>query len=203
MIDPRNPDYTNTPASPRRPQYGYVPADRTAAPAVSVVTPFFNTGEVFRETVESVLRQSLQQFEWIVVDDGSDDPESLALLKSLANRDSRVHVLHGGRGGVSAARNLGVRSARADYVALLDSDDLIEPTALEKWLWFLECHPQYAMVKGWLAGFGAKEFIWRQGFHSGAAILEENPLQPTSMIRRDVYLAVEKMDETIVDGLED
>lgn len=204
MIDLQDPDYTNTPSSPRRPWYGYAPADRTVTPAVTLVTPFFNSGQIFEETVESVLRQSLQQFEWIIVDDASDDPESLSILQRQALRDSRIHVLRNGvRGGPGSARNFGVKSARADYVAFVDSDDLLEPTALEKWLWFLESHPEYAMVNGYHAGFGANGYIWREGFHSGAAILEANILQITSMVRRNVYLGVGGMDESIRDGFED
>jgi glycosyltransferase involved in cell wall biosynthesis/GT2 family glycosyltransferase len=171
---------------------------------VSLVTPFFNPGPVFEETVTSVLRQSFQQFEWIVVDDGSDDAESLSILRGHAERDARIRVLRGGvRQGPGAARNLGVRSAHAGYVAFLDSDDLLEPTALEEWLWFLECHPQYAMVKGYQAGFGAQGYIWREGFHSGAAILERNIIQSASMVRREVFLAVGGMDESIRGGFED
>jgi glycosyltransferase involved in cell wall biosynthesis len=204
MIDFQNPDYSNTPASSRRPVYGYLRENPADPPAVSIVTPFFNTGPVFIETVESVLRQSLQQWEWIIVDDGSDDPKSLEILECLVARDPRVSIKKGkARSGPAAARNLGVAAARAGFVALLDSDDLLEPTALEKWLWFLTCHPQYAMVKGYQAGFGAHEYIWREGFHSGKAILKENLIQTGSMVRRDIYLAVGGMDEKIRGGMED
>jgi hypothetical protein len=68
-MDERKPDYSNTPASGRRPHFGYAPLDPDAPPAVSLVTPFFNTGPIFNETAESVFRQSLQQWEWIIVDD--------------------------------------------------------------------------------------------------------------------------------------
>ena len=178
--------------------------DITAPPAVSVVTPFFNAGLLFKETAESVFRQSLQQWEWIVVDDGSDCQESTELLRVYANKDPRVRPIRSEtRCGPAAARNMGVRAARSPYVAFLDADDLFEPTALEKWLWFLDCHPQYGMVKGYQAGFGAREYIWREGFHSGKAILERNLIQTASMIRREIYLAVGGMDESIRGGMED
>ena len=204
MIDPRQPDYTNTPSSASRALYGYQPANFTEHPAVSLITPFYNAGQVFLETVESVRRQSLQQWEWIVVDDGSDDPESLSILEAFSQGDPRIRIIRtAGRQGPSAARNLGVASACAKYVAFLDSDDLFEPTALEKWLWFLECHSQYSMVKGYQVGFGASEYIWQEGFHSGAAPLERNLIQTASMIRRSVYQAVGGMDEDIRGGMED
>ncbi len=171
---------------------------------VSLVTPFFNTGPVFHETAESVFRQSLQQWEWIIVDDGSDFADDASMLDAYASRDPRISVVRSsGRKGPAAARNLGVSLARAPYVAFLDSDDLYEPTALEKWLWFLERHSQYAMVKGFQVGFGAEEYVWREGFHSGAAVLERNIIQTACMIRRQIYQSVGGMDETIRGGMED
>src|SRR5687768_12606838 len=113
MIFTRKPDYANTPASERRASYGYEPADPEAAPFASVVTPFFDTGDVFRETARSVLRQSLQQWEWIIVNDGSSDPASLALLDEFRGLDPRVRVVdHSENLGLSAARNTGYREAR-------------------------------------------------------------------------------------------
>jgi glycosyltransferase involved in cell wall biosynthesis len=198
------PDYSNTPVSPFRPRFGYAPLDPAAPPIVSLVTPFFNAGAIFSETAESVFRQSLQQWEWLVVDDGSDDPESAGLLQRCTRDDPRVRVIGSPhRGGPAAARNRGVNAARGAYVAFLDADDLLEPTALEKWLWFLECHPQFGMVKGYQAGFGAEQYIWREGFHSGSAILESNIIQTASMMRREVYLAAGGEDESIRGGLED
>jgi glycosyltransferase involved in cell wall biosynthesis/GT2 family glycosyltransferase len=204
MLNESQPDYSNTPVSALRPHFGYAPADPHAPPAVSLITPFFNVGPVFRETAESVFRQSFQAWEWIIVDDCSDSPESAELLRFYENKDPRLRVLRPEqRNGPAAARNMGVRAARARYVAFLDGDDLLEPSALEKWVWFLACHPQYGMVKGFQAGFGAEEYIWREGFHSGAAILERNPIQTSSMMRRDVYLSVGGMDPTIRGGMED
>jgi hypothetical protein len=82
VIDATRPDYSNTPVSRRRPTFGYALAD-ACEPCVSIVTPFFNTGAVFLETVESVRRQSLQQWEWIIVNDGSTNAESLTNLDRI------------------------------------------------------------------------------------------------------------------------
>src|SRR6266852_2104918 len=144
MIDPASSDYTNTPASPHRPRFGYATDDASALPCVAIVTPFYNTGPVFHETAASVLQQSLQQWEWLIVNDGSTDPESLALLEEYRHRDPRIRVIdHGVNQGLSAARNTGFRVARSPYVVQLDSDDLLEPTAVEKWVWYLESYPEF------------------------------------------------------------
>jgi glycosyltransferase involved in cell wall biosynthesis len=104
---------------------------------------------------------------------------------------------------LGAARNDGFRAARASYVVQLDGDDLLEPTAIEKWFWFLESYPEYAFVKGFSVGFGAQEYLWDQGFHSGTAFLDSNRVDPTCMIRTAVHRAVGGYDETIRAGFED
>jgi glycosyltransferase involved in cell wall biosynthesis len=204
MIDPARPDFSDTPVAATRPGFDYSPADPSAPPCVSIVTPFRNTGEVFRETVRSVLGQSLQQWEWIIVNDGSTEPDSLAMLEQLRHRDDRIRVidLPGGR-GASAARNAGFAAARAAYVFQLDSDDLIEPTTVEKCWWFLESYPEFGFVKGYNVGFGASEYLSPHGFHDGALFLQRNPTSITAMVRKSAHAAVGGYDESNRGGLED
>ncbi len=204
MLNPAQPDYSNTPASPSRIDYSYAPGALPDLPAVTLITPFFDEGEVFRETVLSVRRQSLQNFEWIIVDDCSTCPESLALLAEAAAHDPRVRVVRAEtNSGPACARNLAAGLARAPFLAFVDSDDLLEPTALEKWRWFLEAHPQYGLVKGFQVGFGAQSYLWTEGFHSGSVVLERNPIQTASMVRREVWDLAGGMDGEIRGGMED
>lgn len=213
MIDPVEPDYGNHPASPRRPacRYALDPARAGGEPpAVSVVTPFYNTGPVFHETARCVLGQSLQNFEWVIVNDGSTDPESLRVLGeyragALAPEwQGRVRVIdHRVNHGLPAARNTGFRAARAELVYQIDSDDLIEPTTLEKSAWYLASYPRAAFVGSWSVGFGAKRYLWTKGFHDGPAFLDNNLVTATSMIRRSTHDAIGGCDETIRGGMED
>lgn len=204
MIDPTNPDYANTPVSPGRPRFGYAPADPSAPPCVTIVTPFYNTGPVFHETARSVRQQSLQQWEWLIINDGSTDPESLSILEGYRHSDPRIRVIdHSANRGPSATRNTGFQTARTPYVVQLDSDDLLEPTAVEKWLWFLESYPEFAFVKGYSVGFGAQEYLWQKGFHDGSAFLEDNLVDATSAVRKAIHQAVGGYDEAVRDGLED
>lgn len=196
-------DYTLTPASPRRTLPGYVLREPEPA-LVSIVTPFFDTGPVFWETYVSVFGQTLQAWEWIIVDDGSTDPEALAILNRVEGEDPRIRIVrHDRNRGLSASRNTGVAAATCEYVVLLDSDDLIEPVALESWLWFLQHHPGFAFVNGAEAGFGAQQFLIVKGFREREGFLEENRLNPTCMIRRSVFQAVGGMDEDRRGGFED
>ncbi len=204
MIDPAHPDYSDTPASASRAVFGYLPADPDTNPCVSIVTPFYNSGEVFHETATSVMRQSLQQWEWIIVNDGSNDPSSGEILERYRNGDPRVRVIdHPENRGLPAARNTGFKEARAEYVAVLDSDDLLEPTTLEKWAWFLESHPECAFVTGYSVGFGAAQYLWPGGFHSGREFLRRNMVNATTAVRKSVHGAVGGYREDMRGGLED
>lgn len=204
MIDPKNPDYKNTPVADQRPTFTYVAQVSSSEPAVSVVTPFFNTGPVFHETARSLLRQSFQQWEWLIVNDGSTDAAALAVLETYRQQDPRIRVLDLEENkGPGAARNMAFRAARAPYIVQLDSDNLLEPTAIEIWYWFLQSFPEYSFVKGYTVGFGAEEYLWNRGFHNGEAFLYANQVDATAMFRREMLADVGGYDEAIRDGLED
>ena len=110
---------------------------------MTIVTPFFNTEPaIFEGAAASVLQQSLQQWEWVVVDDGTTRGDSLEALED-SRRDPWSPVVRIAENrGLPAARNTGREHARGGFILQLDSDDLLEPTAAEKWLWFLVSHPE-------------------------------------------------------------
>jgi glycosyltransferase involved in cell wall biosynthesis len=108
----------------------------SAVPRVSVVIPSFNRAHCIARAVESVLAQSCQDLEVIVVDDGSTDNTQ----EVLAGFGNRIHVIRQDNGGVSVARNAGIRVARAGWIAFLDSDDTWRPEKLQMQL---ECLERY------------------------------------------------------------
>jgi glycosyltransferase involved in cell wall biosynthesis len=100
-------------------------------PEISVVIPAHNSAITLRETLESVLAQTLQDLEVIVIDDGStDDTATLA----VSTDDPRVRVVSVPNGGVSRARNIGIEESKANLIAFLDADDLWEPEKLQRQL---------------------------------------------------------------------
>lgn len=111
-------------------------------PAVSVVIATYNRGRFLRETIESVLRQRFQDFELIVVDDGSTDNTR----EILAAYGDRLRWFHQANQGPSAARNVGIRHARGRWIAIQDSDDLCTPEHLEALFGFANGHRRYRMV---------------------------------------------------------
>src|SRR5438874_8798206 len=101
-------------------------------PLVTIITPVFNTPvRWLRECVESVLAQTYEKWELILVDDHSIEPEMLRCLSELAASDSRIILAKDEkRRGISAASNRGLALAQGDWVGFLDHDDLLEPDAL-------------------------------------------------------------------------
>ncbi|WP_306791814.1 glycosyltransferase family 2 protein [Agathobacter rectalis] len=99
---------------------------------ISVIMPVYKTEEIYlRRAIESAIHQSYQNLEIVIVDDGA--PETCAkLLDIYAENDERVQVLHKINGGVSSARNQGLKVATGDYILFMDSDDELENNAIEK-----------------------------------------------------------------------
>ena len=204
MIDPRDMDFADTPASDARSTFGYRPAEATPIPLVSIITPFHDAGAVLEETHLSLSRQTLQSWEWIIVNDASRDSDSLERLAIVRDADQRIKVVDLPENkGRSAARNIGVAAAGSKFIYMLDHDDLLEPTAIEKSLWCLISNPEYGFVNGWSVGFGAQQYLWDRGFERNEEFLENNIVTGRALFRRDVFERVEGYDESVVDGFED
>ncbi len=95
---------------------------------ISIVIPVYNVEKYLRQCLESVIRQSYNHLEILVVDDGSTD-KSGSICDEYAAKDARIHAFHTENHGLSAARNYALDRATGDYIAFLDSDDWIEPDA--------------------------------------------------------------------------
>ena len=117
------------------------------SPKVTVFIPVYNRERYVAEAIASVLAQTFEDFELLVVDDGSTDGTRDAVA---AVADARVRLVCNGRNlGIPATRNRGLAEARGEYLALLDSDDWCYPERLARQVAFLEAHPDYAEVGSW------------------------------------------------------
>lgn len=126
---------------------------RNGSPLVSVIVPHYNLGKYLPETLRSVRRQTFRDYEIVVVDDGSTEASSLAVIDRIASRAEDVRVVRRANGGLSAARNTGLRAARGKYVLPLDADDMLHPTFLEKAVGALRRDPGLAFVTSMVAYF--------------------------------------------------
>lgn len=109
-------------------------------PSISIIIPVYNVEAYLEACLSSVLAQTRQPDEVILVDDGSTDTSG-ALCDSFASRCERIRVIHKTNGGLSDARNAGIRAAKSDYLLFLDSDDTIAADTIEKFLPHLCNHP--------------------------------------------------------------
>ncbi|MBO5359169.1 MAG: glycosyltransferase family 2 protein [Clostridia bacterium] len=102
-------------------------------PKISVIVPVYNVEKYLKKCINSILKQSFIDFELILVDDGSPD-KSGEICDNYAAKDNRIKVIHKQNGGVSAARNDGIRAASGEYIMFVDSDDYIDSQMLESLL---------------------------------------------------------------------
>jgi len=134
---------------------------------VSVVTPFYNAGKYFEQTYNCLINQTLEEYEWIIVNDGSTKAEDVALLEKLTGTDTRIKVFHQENGGQSKAKNYGIAQAVTDIIVFIDADDLVEPFYLEMLYQALLKHPDASWSYTDLVGFAGQEYVWCKTFSAG------------------------------------
>ena len=118
----------------------------SASPLISVVLPVYNRSEFLTDAIDSILNQTLTDFELLIVNDGSSNAECLRIISNYEKRDKRIHVFHQKNGGLACARNTGISNARGQYIATMDDDDISHLSRLEKQAEFLNEHPDVAVV---------------------------------------------------------
>lgn len=127
-------------------------------PVVSILMPVFKTAPYLREAMDSILSQTFEDFELIVLDDCSPD-NAEEILDTYV--DSRIVRYRGEKNvGLSNILNVGIGMARGKYIARMDSDDLSLPDRLQIQVDFLETHPEIDLVSAGMRLFGAKEEVW-------------------------------------------
>lgn len=114
---------------------------------ISVIIPLYNKESAIKKTVESVLNQTYRDFELLIINDGSTD-NSLEVLSKF--KDQRIRIISKPNGGVSSARNYGIKNAKGNYIFFLDADDIIIPTCLEL---FFSLSKKYQRISVFVANF--------------------------------------------------
>lgn len=114
-------------------------------PIVSILMPVYNAERYVGEAVESMIKQTFEEFEFIIIDDGSTDG-SLAIIKAYALRDERIRLISRENSGIVATRNELLGKSIGQYCALLDADDVALPERLSRQVEYMEQHPQCVVV---------------------------------------------------------
>lgn len=170
-------------------------------PKVSVIIPTYNRLPMLKEAVQSVLVQDFEDFELIVVDDGSTDGTS----EEMKRYGGRINVIeHTGNRGVSAARNRGILNARGKFIAFLDSDDLWVKGKLKIQVSFLEDNPHYPLCytdEIWIRKGKRVNPMKKHSKYSGWIFEKCLPLctisPSSSMMRKPLFSKVGLFDEAL------
>jgi glycosyltransferase involved in cell wall biosynthesis len=160
------------------------------SPTVTVLMPVFNGGKYIREAVESVLSQTLPDYEFLIIDDGSSDG-SIDIARSY--RDKRIRILlNGSNLGIEVSLNRGIQEARGKYIARMDADDISYPQRLERQYTFLQNNPDVDVCGTGVEYVGALTGFWQPpASHKEikSYLLFNNALvHPSVMFRREVFL---------------
>lgn len=204
------------------PELQDMPPNGVSLMKASVVIPTYNRAYILREALESVLAQSYEDFEILVVDDGSTD-NTLEIIQNL--HCERIHYIrHERNRGCSASYNTGIRAAEGELITFLDSDDLWKPEYLERQVSFFSRHPEASVVftdtevvggdepivslsgcmerfRGMLATREkAEEYVF-SGREMYLCLLEEVPIKPSAaVVRRGIFDRVRMFDEAWPSG---
>jgi len=177
---------------------------RKDGPLVSTVIPTFNRQSLIGISIDSALAQTYENQEIIVVDDGSTDNTGAQLLAAYGDR---IRYVYQPNGGVSSARNHGMRLARGELIALLDSDDTWEPSKIAKQVAFLERNRDYGMVLTDVlrvnpAGEPIDVFRRRDAIPTDGKVLHHVVMNPalapaSAMFRKHVVDSIGGFDESL------
>ncbi len=176
----------------------------TVSGLLSVVVPYYNLGAYLAETIASIVASSYRPLEIIVVDDGSDDPVSQAMLEQESRRHpDLLRVVRCARGGLARARNLGAHTARGEFLAFVDADDLVDPAFFGRAIDVLQRYDNVSFVYSWVRFFGDAEACWPTWNAEFPLLLVHNMLTAFVVVRRGDFLAWGLNDPALKDALED
>jgi len=173
------------------------PSDGTpTAPRVSVLVPCCNLGQYLDEAVGSVLAQTYRDFEILVVDDGSTDPETQRIIEGFER--PQTTVFRTGNRGLAGARNFLLARARGEFVSALDADDRLHPEYLERTVAALDADPTLTFVSTRLQMFGEQEWTSPPGAQCDIeTLLSDDTVVCSALVRRAAVLAVGAYDEAM------
>ena len=183
------------------PQFGDISRHR---PIVSVLMTVYNGERYLADAVESILQQTFEDFEFVIVDDGSTDT-SLELLQQFEKRDPRIRLFARPHGGIVPAANFGLRQCRGEFLARMDSDDVALPHRFEVQVATLRENPHVVVIGGAYDLIDAAgRFLRRQWPPTDDASLQELSLngltpicQPLAMMRMSAVRRVGEYDRVV------
>ena len=160
-------------------------------PKITIITAYYNGHKYIDQTINSVLNQTFPFWEWIIVNDGSTNEESIEKLKEIEKIDKRIKVLSKENSGLAATRDFGADKSdkNAEYLIFLDDDDVIHPTYLECAYATLQTNKEASWAYTDVVNFEGMEYKWIKWFDSEIE-KKENLLVATALIRKKDFFEV-------------
>src|SRR6185312_5477330 len=173
-----------------------------ADPLVSVIVPCFNHGIYLGECLESILIQTYQNWECIIIDNGSTD-NTKQVSESYIQKDKRFKYIYNSVKGVSLARNTGIKNSVGKYILPVDADDKIAPPYISEAVAVLEKRENVKLVYCNAKLFGSVNRDWVLPDYSLKNMLIENIIFCSAVFRRKDFDASNGYNEQMVEGFED
>jgi len=169
-------------------------------PLVSVIIPCYNSHQYLKEAIESIQGQTFRDIEIIVVDDGSDNPDTYHALNNL---DQSIKVIHKPNGGLASARNFGIKNSTGTIIVTLDSDDKFHNSFIEQAADILHNRPEIGVVSSYVQEFGSSAKVWRPTAYDDFSFFTENRLVACCAFRKSCWEEAGGFDENMRWGYED
>lgn len=165
------------------------------SPLISIVVPCYKQAEFMDDAFESLLHQTYNHWECLMVNDGSpDNTEEIALR--WEKKDPRFKYLLKPNGGLASARNYGIARCKGEFVVALDSDDKLQPEYLQKTLFALQKNEKAGAVTTHLQCFGISDVIWKPEGGDIISFLAANQAIAGSMFRKKIWEEIGGYDES-------
>jgi glycosyltransferase involved in cell wall biosynthesis len=170
--------------------------------SVSVIIPCYNDGQYLQESINSVLNQTTNEWEIIIVDDCSNDSNTKNIISIISSERIRTFRTPS-QSGPAAARNLGISHALGRYILPLDADDRIAKTYIEKSIQLLDSREDIEIVYCLATLFGLSKGRWNiQPFKEESFVIE-NTIFSSAFFRRNTWMRVGGYSENMTEGMED
>ncbi len=169
---------------------------------VSIIMPCYNDGKYMEEAVASVKAQTYPRWELIIVDDGSDDEETVQIIRRM-KAEQQIKVLHTDHVRPAGARNYGIRHADGTYILPLDADDRIDKTYIEKAVEMIESDSRIGVVYCEADMFGERSGKWNLPAYSFQSMLLDNVVFVTALFYRKDWERAGGFNSNMASGMED
>jgi glycosyltransferase involved in cell wall biosynthesis len=165
-------------------------------PLLSIIIPCYNSEKTLGETLASVYNQNFENWEAIIVNDGSkDNLESVA--QYWAEKDKRFRYFEKKNGGLGSARNYGIRKAKGEFILPLDSDNMVRPNFFGNALKIFRTDEKIGVIYGDAQYFGERDTVWQVGNYNKFRLSHSNYIDACAIIRQSLFHELGGYDEDL------